>query len=232
MRISKWTLLGAGALLAYAVQLSAQQRYYRSDDRITITKEPVFLPSVVTRIDVDGEDKTIKIPPVEPAPPFRLVDYMDLNDQGVLWYMVTRDSAQIRLASIAQQKASDSRVRDIATSIVDYRSNHINKVVHDIDHEHHGARVGDQALPRDPEMLRYRELVRTLDRLPSGPAFDAAFLQSEYFLHQNEIEVLNANYKNVHDDETEKLIKHSIRSQTQTRDVVRTVSQSLGVNLP
>jgi predicted outer membrane protein len=227
-RIPTVTLLSVGALLACAVQLSAQQRYYRSDDRIVISKEPVFFRGTVTRIDVDGENTVITNRPVEPAPPFRLVDYTYITEANMTYYMATRDSAEIRMAQIALEKASDQRVRDVANRIIQERTDRSARVWHILKHDD----VGMEPIADDPERKRLRELVKELDGMSSGSSFDAAYLRSVFFLHQNEIDVLSTNLKNAHDDDFEDVIEDSIENLTQTREDIRTVAQSLSVSLP
>ena len=230
MRISKLTILSAGVLLASAVQLSAQQRYYHSDGRIAISKEPLIVAGSVTRIDIDGTDTRVVIPPVMPPPPFRLVDYLDLSEQNMTYYIASRDTFQIRYAAMGVQKATDQRVRDLATVILRDRRNELN-LVREIISEN-GDGVGTDPIDRDPELKRLRELVKDLDGMSAGPAWDGAYLRTVFFLHQNEIDVQNANHKNLHDDDFEKLNRESISSKTQTRDAARTIAQSLSVTLP
>lgn len=230
-RTSTWTLLSAGALLAGGAQSEAQQRSYYSEERITVSKGALYR-APIENVSVKGSDITISAPPVMPAEPFRLVDYLDLSEQNLTYYMATRDTFQIRLASIAQQKASDQRVRDIAAMIWRDRTNRAAEVDEIVRVERHGEGVGTQALTRDAEQQRLRELVVHFDTLSSGSAFDAAYLRTVFFLHQNEIDVLNANIKNAHDDDFERLIEDSVDSMAQTREVVRTVSQAMGVSLP
>jgi uncharacterized protein (DUF305 family) len=223
--------LSVGALLAASARLEAQQRSYYSDERIAVTKGALYR-SAITNLSVKGSDTRISIPPVMPAEAFRLVDYLDLSEQNLTYYMATRDTFAIRLASTAEQKASDQRVRDIATMIWRDRTNRAADVDEIIRVEQGGEGVGTAALARDAELQRLRELAAHFDTLSAGSAFDAAYLRTVFFLHQNEIDVLTANLKNAHDDDFERLIEDSIRSMTQTREVVRTVSQAMGVSLP
>jgi predicted outer membrane protein len=224
---SHWALLSVGSLLAGAVPLQGQQRMYASDERISISKDaPV--PGRIDRVSVKGSDATITIPPVMPAPAFRIEDYRDLNENNLAYYIATRDTFEVRLAAIAQQKAVDSRVRDVAMVIERDRMHRLAETKDVLTHDD----VGTEPLARDAELARLRELVVVLDALPSGQEFDAAYLRSVFFLHQNELDVLSANLKNAHDDDFEDVLEDSFTPLTRTRDVVRTIAQSLGVSLP
>src|SRR6266513_2114886 len=97
--------LSAGFFLAAAAIAGAQQtRYAASDTRIRISKgEPT--KGYTTRIDVDGRDTTIVFP--VPARAFRIDDYMNLTEANITAYIASRDSIEISLARVAQQKATD-----------------------------------------------------------------------------------------------------------------------------
>lgn len=229
--ITSSTLLACGVMLvASAGSLAAQQRsYYSNDTRIGVTKgEPVYYAPVISRVSVKGNYNVVTIPPVFPAPPFNIVDYLDLNEPMLTSYLSTRDTFQLRLVSIVQNKATDPRVRDLALMIARDRESRLGQTVEIITDEG----VGTEMLPRDPEQARFAELLAQFDAMPSGAAFDAAFLQSEFFLHQNEIDVISANLKNAHDDDFEDLLEDSSNALTQTREVIRALIESLGVSLP
>jgi hypothetical protein len=191
----------------------------------------------VIRLDIDGTDTRVVIPPVMPPAPFRLSDYLDLSEQNLTYYIASRDSFQIRYAAMGVHKAHDARVKDLATVILRDRRNELNLIRNIIAHgdtkdKGHHAGVGTDPIDRDPFLKRLRELVKDLDDMPAGPAWDGAYLRTVFFTHQNEIEVQNANHKNIHDDDFEDLNKESISSKTQTRDAARTIAQSLSVTLP
>jgi hypothetical protein len=229
--ISRSTLLACGVMLvASAGSLAAQQRsYYSNDTRIGVTKgEPVYYAPVISRVSVKGSYNVVTIPPVFPAPAFRIVDYLDLSEPMLTSYLSTRDTFQLRLVSIVQNKATDPRVRDLALMIARDRESRLGQTVEIITDEG----VGAEMLPRDPEQARFAELLAIFDAMPSGAAFDAAFLQSEFFLHQNEIDVIAANLKNAHDDDLEDLLEDSSNALTQTREVIRALVEALGVSLP
>ena len=227
--LSRKHLLAGLLLAAVAMPLAAQQRsYYSSDSRIAVSKAPVYAPSRITHVSVKGNDQTIEVPPVYPAPPFRLGDYLDLNEQNLTAYMALRDTVQIRLAGIAQAKATDTRVRDLALMIQNDRVNRIVQTTEVITDEG----VGAAPMARDVELYRLAELIQHFDRMPAGAAFDAAYLQVVFFLHQNEIDVLSTNIKNAHDDDLEDLLEDTINAMTNTREITRGLTQAMGVSLP
>jgi hypothetical protein len=222
-------LLMLGALGSSA---GAQQRaFYSSDARIRVTKgepPPAPVPSLISRVSVKGNYTVVTIPPVHPAPAFNLGDYLDLSEPMLTSYLSVRDTFQLRLVSIVSNKATDPRVRDLALLIAQDRQSRMAQTLEVITDEG----VGAEMLQRDPELARFVELLRRFDSTPSGPAFDAAFLQAEFFLHQNEVDVIGANIKNAHDDDLEDLLEDSTRALTQTREVIRGLIEMLGVSLP
>jgi hypothetical protein len=227
--LSRKHLLAGLLLAAVAMPLAAQQRsYYSSDSRISVSKAPVYAPARITHISVKGSDVTIENPPVYPAPPFRIADYWDLNEQNLTAYLALRDTVQIRLAGIAQAKATDTRVRDLALMIQNDRVNRIVETTESIVDEH----VGSQPMARDVELYRLAELIQHFDRMPAGAAFDAAYLQVTFFLHQNEIDVLTQNLKNAHDNDFEEVVEDAIENLTNTREITRGLTQAMGVSLP
>lgn len=224
--------IAALLLGALASSAAGQQRaFYSSDSRIRVTKgepPPAPLPSVISRVSVKGNYTVVTIPPVHPAPAFSVVEYLDLSEPMLTSYLSVRDTFQLRLVSIVSNKATDPRVRDLALLIAQDRQNRMAQTLEVITDEG----VGAEALQRDRELARFVELLRRFDSAPSGPAFDAAFLQAEFFLHQNEIDVIGANLKNAHDDDLEDLLEDSTRGLTQTREVIRGLIEMLGVSLP
>jgi hypothetical protein len=233
MRQTFSTFFGVGLLLAVTgASASAQQRaLYSSDARIAVTKgEPPAPPPppVITRVSVKGNYTVVTIPPVMPAPAFNLGDYLDLSEPMLTSYLSVRDTFQLRLVSIVANKATDPRVRDLALMIAQDRQSRLAQTAEIITDEG----VGAEMLQRDPELARFVELLRRFDAMPSGPALDVAFLQSEYFVHQNEIDVITANMKNAHDDDLEDLLEDTTNALTTTREVIRGLIQTLGASLP
>lgn len=216
---------------ALATTAAGQQRaFYSGRSGIRVTKDeapPTPVPSVITRVSVKGNYTVVTIPPVYPAPPFHLGDYLDLSEPMLTSYLSVRDTFQLRLVSIVAKKATDPRVRDLALLIAQERQRRLAETFEIITDEG----VNAEMLQRDPELARFVELLRLFDAAPSGPAFDAAFLQAEFFLHQNEIDVIGANIKNAHDDDLEDLLEDSARGLTETRETIRGLIEMLGVSL-
>jgi len=222
----KWIVVITATTLTATGAAQAQRRV-ASDYRIPISKEPpTFSKGTETRVNVDGTNTVIRAP--EPPPAFRLVDYSNLNEMNLAAYLATRDSVEIRLAYTASQKATDPRVREFATQISQGRTWHLGQVWKYITDKH----VGYEPVPNDYNLVRLRDLVAQFDTMSSGPAFDAAWLRVQYFEHQNEIEVLNTNLKQVHQDDFEDLVEDSIKGFPKTRDTARALLEALGQSLP
>ena len=232
MRLRISTFVRAGVLLATTAAIApAQQRaLYSSESRIAVTKDgaPPTQPAFFSRVSVKGNFTVVTVPPVMPAPPFNLGDYLDLSEPMLTSYLSVRDTFQLRLTSLVAQKATDPRVRDLALAISQERQKRLAETAEIITDEG----VGAEMLQRDPELARFVELLRHFDAMPSGPAFDVAFLQSEFFLHQNEIDVIGANIKNAHDDDLEDDLEDSSESLANTREVIRGLIETLGASLP
>ncbi|MGH7679328.1 MAG: DUF4142 domain-containing protein [Gemmatimonadaceae bacterium] len=227
---TKWILVGAGAVLAGAVPLPAQVGRYHSDTRIPTSKEPVPLPmwSPPVHISLKGSDTTIRIKPRMPLPAFRLVDYLGFTEPQVAWFMSSRDTVQIALAQLAQQKATDPNVRSFAAMVEQNRIVRLGETWEKITDEN----VGAEARGQDYEMARRIDILQRLNKMPSGREFDAAYLQTQFFLDQNEIDVLTANREIVHDDDFEDLVDDSIRQLENERDTARAIAQALKINIP
>jgi predicted outer membrane protein len=234
---SKWILVGAGAVLAGAVPLPAQVARYRSSDtRIPVSKEPVPMPtwSAPVHISVKGSDTTIKIKPRMPIPAFRLVDYLGFSEPQVAWFMSTRDSVQIATAQLVQQKATNPQVRQFAATVEHLRSVRLADTWDAVRRGPKDETENVHSEPRgnDYELARRVDLFQRLSKMQSGPDFDAAYLQTQFFLDQNEIDVLTANHDIVRDNDFRKLVNRSMKELGQERDTARDIAQALKVNIP
>ena len=224
-----WVLASgiAASVVLHAASLGAQQQRYASDTRIRITKEPPQLvKGSITRISVDGSDVTV--PPRWPVRAFRIEDYANLTEGQLATFLATRDSIEIYLARQAAAKAVDPNVRTYVAALERDRTNHLNTTLHNIVDQH----IVPEPIPNDYAIERLRELVGQFDAMPSGPAFDAAFMRTQYFENQNETQVLQANVKNAHDDDFEELVDDSIEQFSRARDTAFAVLQTLGLSLP
>jgi hypothetical protein len=220
----------AAGVFLHATALDAQQQRYASDTRIRISKEPLPAPQMVkgstTRITVDGSNETV--PPRWPARAFRIEDYANLTEGQLASFLALRDSLVIYLSRQAGTKAVDPNVRNYAATTERDRTNHLNKTLHEIVEEH----IGLEAIQNDYAVQRLQELAVQFESMPSGPAFDAAFLRALYFENQNEVQVLTVNLKNAHDDDFEDLVEDSIKWFSASRDTAFAVIQTLGLSLP
>jgi len=183
---------------------------------------------VVSYISVKGSDTTIRHRAPMPIPAFRLVDYIGMNEFEINYWLTSRDTMEIATAQLAQQKVTDPGVRAFATSLEVDRVARLGKDFHVMEDE----KIGATPRPHDYEIARRAQVLQELNRMPSGPKFDAAFLQTQYFLLQNEIEVLTANLETVANGDLRRLMRWSVEQATSERDIVRNLAQSLNVNIP
>ena len=227
MRKRSWIVVaGAGAVALALSPADAQTRYASSDVRIRTSKEPVV--SRIERVDVKGRDTTLVFRQPDPTPPFRIEDYTGLSEPQITNYIATRDSAHIGLARLAQQRATNPAVRDLAVQIEQMRAAELDKNYEIITDEDVGveARQGDYAL------TRLVEVIGSLNQMPAGPQWDLAFLRTEFFLHENDLQVMRTNLPNAHDNDLEYHMKESFQRATNTRDAARSLAASLGMSLP
>ncbi len=235
---SKWVLLAAGGALMVSTQAQAQYRTSNGDVRILISKEPLPPPpSVITRIDMKGDDKTITHREPMPVRAFRVEDYLGLTEPQLAWFALTRDTSEIAFAKLAQTKVANPQVRELAAGIEANRTELNAQMLKVINHEANRDKShtdGVRSEPRgdDYERTRRRDLYAELEAKPSGTAWDAAYLQSQFFLSQNEIDVLWANREVARDNEMRKEIDRRVQDLGRTRDSIRTLTQTLGINLP
>jgi putative membrane protein len=202
----------------------AQRRTTGSDIRISKDRAEVSTtPSVTTTTAiVSGGEVTL-------TTPFDLSVYANkMTEKNITAHMAAGDSLEIELGRLAQARGLDSRVRDYGTTLVNDHTAHLAKTIEIITDED----VGAEPMAFDPEGIRLREFLTRARQLPSGANWDAAFLRFQAAHHQNEIDILNSNIKNAHDDDLEEHIENSLKSLAKHRDMARSTATALGVTLP
>jgi hypothetical protein len=216
----------AVGILVAVVPLGAQQRtLYSSDVKIGVSKDEPR-PFTMVRIDVKGRDTTIVFRQPEPMPAFRIDDYLGLDEQQLTAHMASRDTVQLLLVRLAQQRVVDPSLREWAMGTDKNHSWTLERTIKVIDD------VGAGARQRDYELARMRQILNEMESMSSGPSWDAAFIRTQYFLRQNEIQVLQANFENAHDKDLERLIRDKIKVLETERDQLWNLAGSLGVSLP
>lgn len=214
-----WTL--AFALLVVATSGEAQSRTTTSTIRISkdaATTTVSTTPSARTTAVVSGGDVIL-------GPLFDVSVYANnMNEKNITAHMATGDSLDVELARLAQGKAINNNVRNFATILVNDHGVHLGKTIEIITDED----VGAQSLTNDPELQRMRQEIARLRDMPSSSNWDAAFLRFQAAHHQNEIDILNANVKNAHDDDLEEHIEDTLKSLARHRDMAREIAASLG----
>lgn len=215
-----WLLLGVAALFAATGEAAAQNRTTGSGIRVTKDVD------VSARVSTTPSTTTIVSPgEVALGTSFTLAAYANMNEKNITAHMASGDSLEIQLAQLAQGKATAQSVRDYAATLQNDHTAHLAKTIEIITDED----VGAQAMANDPEGARMRETLAHLRSMPAGAAWDAMFLRFQAQHHQNEIDLLNANIKNAHDDDLEDHIEDSLTSLAKHRDMARSVGAGLGV---
>jgi len=217
MQITRtWLLLGAGALVLAGADAAAQERTTGSGIRVTKDLSVSTTPSTVTTLSPGEVALTTR---------FDLAAYANMSEKNITAHMAAGDSLEIQLAQLAQTKGTSQAVRDYASTLQTDHTAHLAKTIEIITDED----VGAQPLAFDPEGARLREMLSQLRSMPAGSNWDALFLRFQAQHHQNEIDLLNANIKNAHDDDLEDHIEASLTSLARHRDMAKSVGAGLGV---
>lgn len=220
-----WLLLGAALSVATA-DAAAQTRTAGSGIRVRKDVDATALRTSTTPATTAPATTTIASPgEVSLGTSFVLADYANMNEKNITAHMASGDSLEIQLAQLAQSRATAQSVRDYAATLQNDHTAHLARTIEMITDEH----VGAQPMAADPEGARMREMLDRLRRMPAGPAWDATFLRFQAQHHQNEIDLLNANIKNAHDDDLEDHIEDSLTSLAKHRDLAKSVGTALGV---
>lgn len=214
----KSLLLAAGAL-AIAGQAFAQSGIPVTKDRATFTTtSPGYVEPVASNLTVT--EVTL--------PVFNLNSYANMTEANVLAFLMTGDSLEVAISRLAATKGSDQRVRDYANMLVNAHSEHLGVLFKIITDEG----IQPVPFPNDIEAARMRGMLAWLTNAPAGASWDAAFLRFQAAHHQNAIDVVNLNIKNLHDDEFEDVAEDTLDSMASHRDQARTIASALGVSLP
>lgn len=217
MKITKLAaLMGAGALMVATAASAQDMRIPITKDRSDYSGTVSTTPSTPTMTVSSGE--------VDLTTPFTVVT---MNEKNITAHMAAGDSLEIELARLAQSKATDARVRDYATTLLNEHTAHLASTHEKITDED----IGAEPLPMDAEIMRMREALAKLRTMPMGASWDAAFLRFQAQHHQNEIDLMSANLKNAHDDDLEDHIEKSIQSYTRHRDTARSIGGQLGLTI-
>ena len=219
MKISRtWVLVAAGACLAATAEAGAQTRTTGSG--IKVGKETPAVSSTPTATVISGGEVSL-------STRFDLSAYANMNEKNVTAFMAGGDSLEIQLTQLAQTKATSQAVRDYATMLLNDHTAHLAKTVEIITDED----VGAQPLAFDPEAMRMRQMLTELRKMPAGANWDAAFLRFQVQHHQNALDALSPNKKNMHDDDLEKHFDATLGSLAKHRDHGRTVASGLGLTM-
>ena len=225
-----WLLLGAGALLVTSTEAVAQSRTGGSGIKIsketsasaTVSTTPSTTTTAVTQTTVSNGEVVIN------STPFALSSYANMTEANMLAHFLAGDSLEIELASLAQLKATDQRVRDYAAMLATDHRDHLRRALRMTPDEH----ITPVPMTVDAEGARVQETLNSLRTLSAGSAWDAAFVRFNVQHHQNELDLLNMNAKNAHDDDFEALVGATQVALTKHRDMGRTIATQIGIPLP
>ena len=211
-----FVLLGMGALLSATATAGAQTRTTGSG--IPVSKDVPATSTVPsnTTMTVSGGDVSL-------TTSFNLAAYANMNEKNIAAHMAAGDSLEIQLAELALSKATSQSVRDYATMLANAHRQHLAAVMEIITDED----VGAEPMANDPEGMRMRQMLSQLRTMPAGAAWDRAFVNFQVQHHQNEIDLVTPNIKNVHDDDFEDLVEKTLASLASHRDQGKTIAMSL-----
>ena len=212
-------LLGAVAIVA-ATAADAQERMQGSGIRVQKSEFDVSTTPSRTTVEVATGEVTL-------TTPFDITAYRDMTEKNMTAHMAAGDSLEIQFAELALSKATNQRVRDFASMLLNDHRAHLAKV-HDVAVTED---IGYQPMSFDPEGMRLRQMLANLRSMPAGTNWDAAFLRFQAQHHQNEIDLFSATIKNAHDDDLEDLIEDTIESLSKHRDTARSIATTLGYQL-
>ena len=213
-------LLGTVAVLLAAGTAGAQARTTGSGIRVSKDMPATSTTPTSPAVVVSGGEVAL-------TPAFSLAAYANMSEKNLAAHMAAGDSLEIRLAELALSKATSQAVRDYASMLLTGHRAHLAKVMEIITDED----VGAEPLANDPEGLRMRAMLTQLQKMASGANWDAAFTRFQVQHHQNEIDLVTPNIKNVHDDDFEKLVDETLKSLATHRDAGKRVGTTLGLSL-
>jgi predicted outer membrane protein len=211
-------IVGAGAVLAISADASAQATGSGipvTKDRATTTAAPTGTTTVV------GGEVTPRLTA------FSVSSYPALTLSNIAAHLLSGDSAEIRMAQLAQSKATAQAIHDYATMLANDHAAHYASAKKALDDED----VMPMSLASDVEALRMQQEMTRLSNMAAGPAWDAEFVRFQVQHHQNEIDLLSANTTSVHGHEMHELLEDTIAALTKHRDSGRSTATTLGVTL-
>jgi putative membrane protein len=225
MKVPTRILLGVGVVLAVSATAMAQTPAAGSGIKVTKEKAPATTTTTTT---TTSTVTTVRGGEVTLTPPFSLSIYgSQLTEANLINHLIMGDSIEIRIAQLAQTKASDQRVRDYATMLVTDHRDHLMHALHVMTDE----KIGNVPFANDVEAQRMQSLLTNLTNMAAGSAWDALFVRAQVQHHQNELDILNANLKNAHNEDLEDLVEHTIGAVTKHRDAGKSLATTIGISL-
>ncbi|HEU4996849.1 MAG TPA: DUF4142 domain-containing protein [Gemmatimonadaceae bacterium] len=187
----------------------------------TVYVQPV---SVITHVDVDGTNK-VNPPPRAPEA-FSTRFYVGMTDANFVAHFTTTDTLQIKLGQLAMSKGTDLRVKAYGDTLVRDHNHMLQEVLE------RQPEVGSVPLSNDQVIKRQRFIIEELTDKPAGKAWDTAFIQYQFFFHQNQLEVIATGHENMQDRKLKHEMDESIPVITHHREMARDIATALSINLP
>jgi putative membrane protein len=146
-----------------------------------------------------------------PAPPPSTV----MTDANIVAKLGGADSAEVKLAKLAQTKATNAGVKSFARLLVTDHTNHAKQLAA----LEQKAGITPLPLPSDNSKQESQEEFDRFQSMPKGATFDTAFVNHEVADHQKELSEVqslqpqNAELKSLIDKTVPALQKHLDRAQ-------------------
>jgi putative membrane protein len=220
-------LLGAGA----AILASTGARAQAQGSGIRVSKERPVSESTVSSTVATTAPAASSVTTrgdVSLATPFALSSYANMTESNMLAHLLSGDSLEIEIASLAQTKATHSRVRDFASMLVTEHRDHLARGLRMTPDEH----ITPMPMASDPEGVRLQETLNALRSMSPGDSWDAAFLRANIQHHQNDYDLLRINAKNAHDDDFEAFVGATQVTLMKHRDTAKSLATQLGFSTP
>lgn len=221
----RFVLLGCATVMV-ASPLAAQQ--VASRERIPVSKDGArpAPPPMVSRVQERSMPGTNAVRLEEwnlQFPQFDAGAYAAMPEPAVAAHMAAVDSLQNFLATTGRSKLQNPRAQEFAARMAqDYAANY-DAVIEIITDEE----VGAAPLAQDSEVERLRTAVRKFEMMPTGPAYDAAFMRFQIDHHQNEMALLAHGRPQVHDDDFERLVDEWMTQLRNRRDLAASIVATL-----
>lgn len=151
------------------------------------------------------------------------VSQKSISDQAFLQAAAKDTAGEIQIARLAQQKSSDSNVRQAAQQLMNQeqqKQQHLQSVA-----QQEGVNLNNS--PTAAAKARYDKLSQL-----SGSQFDSAFMHSAVAGHLHELPLLQYEANNANSDAVRNYAQHALSLEQQHLSNAESVAQNVGINFP